>query len=47
MGMLNTIEYLKENNDILDKIVETCYNSFNIELEKEIEDLKDEENNRS
>lgn len=38
MGMLNTIEYLRDNKETLDKIVETCYNSFNIELEKEIEE---------
>lgn len=34
MGLVKTIEYLKENEEILDKIVNTCYNSFNIEKDK-------------
>lgn len=39
MGMVKTIEHLKENGEVLDKIVNMCYNSFNIKLEK---DKKDE-----
>lgn len=36
-GMNKSIEYLKENPETLDKIIEMCYNVFNLERENQME----------
>lgn len=41
-GLVNTIEYLNDNKETLDKIIKACYNYTNVPIDTETEIIEDE-----